>query len=90
MSRLARKAGKSGVAVLKDIDLSTAKCLHAGGVAKTWLVEAEKSGLFDTPRDLTHARDGQDYEIYPQSKFERKFKIRRMAERLGLYKLIAS
>ena len=90
MSRLARKAGKSGVAVLKDIDLSTAKCLHAGGVAKTCFVEAEKSGLFDTPRDLTQARDGQDYEIYPQSKFERKFKIRRMAERLGLYKLIAS
>ncbi|MBB5687447.1 hypothetical protein [Sphingobium boeckii] len=87
-SRLARKAGKSGVAVLKDIDLSTAKCLHAGGVAKTWLVDAEKAGLFSQPRDLSAKSDGRGYEIYPRAKFERKFRIRRLAGRLGFYKLM--
>lgn len=87
--RIGRKFGRSGIDVLRGLDLRHAKCLHAGGVAKNWLVEAEAAGLFDHPADLTAPTPVRPYVAFTKGKFDRKFAIRRAAARLGLYKLLA-
>ena len=87
--RLRRKMGRDGVAMLRDLNLQSAKCLHAGGVAKNWLVDAERAGLFDHPADLTAPTPVRPYQPFTRQKFDRKFRLRAVAAKLGLYKLLA-
>jgi hypothetical protein len=86
--RLQRKLGRSGVETLAHLDIGGMKCLHGGGEAKNWFVAAEDAGIF-----TSHARHDKPTPIrpfadYPRDKFERKFRLRHFARRLGLYKLI--
>ncbi len=88
--RLQRKLGKSGIASLSDLDIGRMKCLHGGGAAKNWFVDAEKAGLFAPRTRLDQPTPVRPYEAYPRKKFERKFALRRLAGRLGLYGLLSS
>lgn len=88
--RIARKLGRSGVDTLAGLDITNMKCMHAGGVAKSWLVDAEKEGIFVSRSRLDRPTSIKPFETFPRDKFERKFKLRHLAERLGVYKLLAS
>lgn len=88
--RIARKLGKSGVATLAGLDTAAMKCMHAGGIAKNWLVDAEKAGVFASRRRLDQPTTIRPFEMFPREKFERKFALRHFAEKIGLYKLLGS
>lgn len=89
-SRLRRRAGRSGVDTLRALDVDALKCLHAGGIAKNWLPDAEAAGLFATPSDRKTDTAVQPFVPFGRSKFERKFANRRLARKLGLYALMGS
>lgn len=90
LSRLRRRAGRSGVDTLRALDIGALKCLHAGGVAKNWLPDAEAAGLFSTPADRKTDTVVQPFLPFARGKFERKFANRRLARKLGLYALMGS
>ena len=88
--RLTRRLGRSGVASLQALPFQQMKAFHAGGVAKNWLPDAEGAKLFNNPaerRELTVARE---FVLYPRSKFTNKRRNRRMARKLGLYRVLGS
>lgn len=86
--RIARKLGRRGVSTLAGLDIANMKCLHAGGIAKNWLVEAERIGVLAPRRALDRPTPVRPFEIYERIKFERKFRLRHLAEHLGLYRLL--
>lgn len=86
--RVKRKLGQSGVEALASLDIATFKCLHGGGEAKNWFPDAEHAGVLSPGATLTEPAPIKPYGIFPRSKFERKFALRRMATRLGLYRLL--
>lgn len=87
-SRLARRMGRTGAATLAKLDFGAIKAFHAGGTAKTWLVDAEREGLFASPDERIAATPLRPYVGYPRSKFEAKLRNRAIAKRLGLYKVL--
>jgi hypothetical protein len=89
-SRLARRMGRSGAETLAQLDFTPVKAFHAGGTAKTWLLDAEQAGLFATPQVRTEPTPVQGFTGYPRTKFERKLRNRRIARRIGLYKVLGS
>jgi hypothetical protein len=89
-TRLLAKLGVEGFRLLGNLDLEQMKCLHAGGVAKNWLQEAELQGVLQPRRILDGNTKPIVYKRFSREKFERKFAIRRLAARLGLYRLIGS
>lgn len=88
--RLQRKMGQSGVAALASLDIARMKCLHGGGAAKNWFVDAEKAGVFDPKGRLDKPTRIRPYEVFPRDKFERKFALRHFLQRIGLYGLVSS
>ncbi len=86
--RLARRFGKDGVATLRGLGFDKVKAFHAGGVAKDWLVDAERAGLFATPRSLVAPTRIRPFVGYPQAKFDRKMRTRELARKLGLYAVL--
>jgi hypothetical protein len=86
--RISRKLGKTGVATLASLDVAGMKCMHAGGIAKNWLVDAEKIGVFASHNRQDRPTSIKPFETFPREKFERKFKLRRLAEKIGLYKIL--
>jgi len=88
--RLARRLGQGGVAALQALPLAGMKALHAGGIAKHWLAEAEAAGLFAHPRPLTATTAARPFIDYPRAKFEAKMRNRRIARRVGLYKVLGA
>ena len=92
VGRLARKAGRDPIAALQQLDFSPIKAFHAGGVAKHWLPEAERRGLFITrlASRPSPAGDLTPFLRYSEAKFTRKLAIQRIAQRLGAYRLLAS
>ncbi|GGB24184.1 hypothetical protein GCM10011380_12190 [Sphingomonas metalli] len=87
--RMARRFGlRDGVATLRGLGLGNVKALHAGGIAKDWLVDAEKAGLFAETRNLTDPTPVRPFVGYPQTKFDRKMRNRRIARQLGLYAVL--
>tara|TARA_R110000782_G_scaffold78293_3_gene155905 strand:- start:91454 stop:92407 length:954 start_codon:yes stop_codon:yes gene_type:complete len=87
-ARLRRKLGQSGVASLAALDIASFKCLHGGGEAKNWFPEAERVGVLSCRSELAAPSAIRPYEIFPRGKFERKFALRGLASRLGLYRLL--
>ncbi|HVF92853.1 MAG TPA: hypothetical protein VM900_00910 [Sphingomonas sp.] len=89
-SRLARRMGRSGADTLAQLDFTPVKAFHAGGTAKTWLVDAERAGLFAQPRTRTDPTPVTPFVDYPRAKFEGKLRNRRLAKQIGLYKVLGS
>jgi len=87
-SRLRRRLGRDGVDTLRTLDLNGTKALHAGGVAKNWLVDAEDAGVFSTPRSVTAPTEIRPFVGYSRAKFDRKIRTRALARKLGLYALL--
>jgi hypothetical protein len=87
-SRLARRMGRTGAATLAALDFAPIKAFHAGGTAKTWLADAEREGLFATPRVQVAATPLKPFVDYPRRKFAAKLRNRSIAKRLGLYKVL--
>lgn len=89
-SRLARRLGQTGTATLAKLDFASMKAFHAGGTAKYWLVDAEREGLFATPAERYATTAVKPFVGYPRRKFAGKLRNRRIARRLGLYKVLGS
>ena len=89
-SRVRRRMGRSGAATLAQIDFAPVKAFHAGGVAKNWLVDAERAGLFDGPHSHLAPTPIRPFVVYPRAKFAAKLRNRRIARKLGLYKILGS
>lgn len=87
-SRLARRMGRSGAATLAQLDFASVKAFHAGGIAKNWLADAEREGLFADPRTHLDPTPVTPFVDYPRGKFEGKLRNRRIARRIGLYKVL--
>lgn len=83
-----RVTGKAGVETLRGIDFSKVKAFHAGGIAKDWLVDGEKAGLFAQPATLTRPTPVAPFVPYPKAKFDRKMRNRHLARKLGLYAVL--
>jgi hypothetical protein len=88
LTRLKVKLGVTGSAIFGSLDLGQMKCLHAGGVAKNWIPEAEAQGILNPGNRLDTPSPPIAYHLFPHAKFERKFRLRRWVWRLGLYRLI--
>lgn len=88
IARLRRRAGRSGVDELAALDIANFKCIHGGGEAKNWFPAAEKAGIFSTGSQLDTAAPPPSFVPFSRAKFERKFTLRRLADRLGLYRLM--
>ena len=89
-SRISRRFGTTGNAVLQGLDFENMKAFHAGGVAKNWLPDAEKAGLFAAKATVLDAPTRTNaFTLYPRAKFDRKLKVRGIARSLGLYRLLA-
>jgi hypothetical protein len=88
MTRLKVKMGTEGHRIFAGLDLHRMKCLHAGGVAKNWIPEAERMGILSPGRTLDSPTSPLPYALFAREKFERKFMVRRWAARLGLYRLL--
>lgn len=87
-SRLAKRMGRTGAATLARLDFGAVKAFHVGGTTETWLADAEREGLFASPGVQTAATPLKPYVGYPRRKFEAKLRNRRIAQRLGLYKVL--
>jgi hypothetical protein len=90
VGRLSRRLGQGGAKSLRALDVAAIKAFHAGGVAKNWLAEAERMGLFAQSSTLQSATPIRNFVDYPRAKFEAKIRNRRIARRLGLYKVLGS
>ncbi|MBB6122486.1 hypothetical protein [Sphingobium subterraneum] len=89
-SRLRRRFGQSGNDTLAALDIAHFKCIHGGGVAKNWFPEAERAGILSGKATLDAPTPAKPYVDFPRAKFERKFALRRLAARLGLYRILGS
>ncbi len=88
IGRLARRLGRDPMATLRGVGLGKVKAFHAGGIAKNWLVDAERTGLFADPKSLTAPTPVRPFVGYPRAKFERKMRNRDLARKLGLYAVL--
>ncbi|MFO1091081.1 MAG: hypothetical protein U1E46_16020 [Hyphomicrobiales bacterium] len=86
--RVLLKLGASGASILKYDDLSKAKCFHASGQSKWWVVDACKLGLFD--RDATVESDSPVrpfVELMPQRYAAERF-AKTVLHKVGYYRAI--
>ena len=67
-----------------------AKCFHAGGKAKKWLVDAEKAGLLVSSRAQEEPTEAQPYRAYTRAKFDRKQLALKVARALGVEDILAT
>lgn len=89
-SRIKRKRGQGWVDAIASLDLASFKCIHGGGEAKNWFPDAERAGVLSPGATLAQPAPVRPYRPFPRTKFERKFTLRRLAGRLGLYRLVGS
>ena len=88
--RLALKLGVSGVAILKREQLGNAKCYHASGVAKWFVKEACERNLFAPPRSISDDTATTDYVELKERDYLADQRIKRIARRLGYYKIMSA
>ncbi|WP_056524784.1 hypothetical protein [Sphingomonas sp. Leaf339] len=88
--RIARRLGRSGPEMLRKLAFGRMKAFHAGGIAKDWLVDAEREGVFADGSPRVEATPVRPFVLYPLAKFERKIRIRKLARKLGLYSVIGN
>ena len=71
--RLRRKVFKlDPMELLRTEPIRTAKCFHAGGEPKRWLVEAEKAGILEGSTRLDQPFPIIPYKRYTRAQFDRK------------------
>jgi hypothetical protein len=76
------------VAILRREPIREAKCFHAGGMAKDWLVDAEKAGLFVSSRPMEEPTDPQPFRRFSRAKFDRKQFALKLARSMGMKALV--
>lgn len=86
--RIFLKAGVSGVRILQMENLASAKCFHAGGIAKWWLVDAAERGLIESKNELNQPSPTMPFvELTPQ-RYDWEQRIKGVLHGLGYYSLI--
>jgi len=88
--RVALKAGITGRTLLKLEDLTGVKCFHASGIAKWWVKDACEQDLFPAPRTITKSSVPRPFEGMSLREYESDQRIKRLARKLGYYRLIKS
>jgi len=87
---LALKLGVKGATLLRLQSFHDAKCFHAGGMAKWWLTEMRRERPFPPPRSLTSSRKGKPFEELTAQAQHADRRLKRLARRLGYYRLMRS
>ena len=88
--RIGRRFGRSPLASLASLPIPSIKAFHAGGVAKHWLSDAQRAGIFGSPSDLPDDTATRAFVKYGRAKFEVMHGIRRVARRARIYDLIVA
>ncbi len=86
--RAALRLGASGRNVLRVERFGDMKCFHGGGVAKWWVPEALKAGELPTPRAIPERRAPAPFEELTLAAYDSTQRLKRLARRLGYYKLV--
>jgi hypothetical protein len=86
--RVALRLGVPGEALLRREDLSSTKCFHASGVAKSWVPQACEHGVFKPPRPVTEISPPKPFEELTLAQYESDQRLKRVVRKLGYYKLI--
>ena len=76
------------MALLRREPIGRAKCFHAGGKAKAWLVDAEKAGLLQGSGPQDRPTQPLPYRPYERARFDRKQAALKFARSVGIMKLI--
>lgn len=87
--RVLLKSGVSGVQMLQKENLASAKCLHAGGMSKWWVVDACKTGILDFNNELKEPSGSQPFvELTPQM-YQREQQLKGVLRKVGFYSLFS-
>jgi hypothetical protein len=90
LKRVKRRLGTSGIRILSSERWITLKCFHAGGEAKWWLPEAQKTGMLQRGKDQLGPGKIIPYiELTPET-YAREQRAKRMLRNLGYYQLFGS
>jgi hypothetical protein len=84
----ARRLGTSGVAILRDEPIQGVKGFHAGGLAKWWLADAIRGGLFKLGEPQVQTYRPLPFQEYSRQQFERKQLVRTVVRVLGIRKIV--
>jgi hypothetical protein len=87
---LALKLGIHGTTLLRLQSFRDTKCFHAGGNAKWWLKELQEKRPFPPPRNLSGSLPGREFEELTQQAHHADRRLKRLARRLGYYRLTRS
>jgi hypothetical protein len=88
--RLRRKLGASGQAILRAEDWSRMKCFHAGGEAKWWLDEAQRSGLIKPGQPQLAPTPNLPFVELTESRYEGEQRAKNLIGNLGYYRLFGA
>jgi len=81
------KMGSSKISLIGSSNFPQLKCFHAGGLAKYWIVEAQKAGLLETSQ-FSHTEPGRvlPFQELDPAAYNRELKAKEMLGKLGYYK----
>jgi hypothetical protein len=88
--RVALKLGVPGATLLRMENLASAKCFHASGVAKWFVKDACERNQFSAPASVTASHAPRPYEELTRREYMADQRIKRIARRLGYYRLLQS
>jgi hypothetical protein len=88
--RLALRFGVKGSKLLRLQSFRDAKCFHAGGAAKWWLKDMREERPFPLPGSLADSSPGKPFEELTEHAHHADRRLKRLARRLGYYRLMGS
>jgi len=88
--RVALKLKLKGTTLLRAQDFRDTKCFHAGGVAKWWLKEFREKQRFPPPRHVQSSFPAKPFEELTAREHHADRRLKRVARRLGYYRLMGS
>jgi len=74
--------------ILRTEPIRAAKCFHAGGKAKQWLVDAEKAGLMEGTTLRSRVLPPIPFKTYTRAQFDRKLFVLKLARSLGVMAVV--
>jgi len=77
------------VRMMREEDLSQAKCFHAGGGAKNWIAPARAAGILDLGRTRTEPSQQRGTTPYTARDLQHEVNFKRWLRRLGYYAIFS-
>lgn len=85
--RAALKVGVSGQSLLAREDFADMKCFHGGGPAKWWIPEYVETNRMPAPKELAAQARFPAFDELTVKDYEATQRLKRVARKLGYYKL---